>query len=62
MIVFDFIDDESMDYESTDEGFFRATDPESGLQAEGISAEDALCNLAEESDDSFCSVDGFDCF
>ena len=62
MMVFDFIDDESMDYESTDEGFFRATEPESGLQAEGISAEDALCNLVEENDESFFSGGGFDLF
>ena len=60
--MFDCFDEENVDFETTDEGFFMAFDNKSGLSADGATPEEAASNLEEEENFSFFEESCFDSF
>ena len=45
--MFDFIDEEDIDIEATDDGCFIAIDTKNGTNAQGLSPEEAIGDLEE---------------
>ena len=59
--MFDYIDEDDIDIEATDEGCFIAIDTKNGTNAQGLTPDEAADNLNEENA-LFCEECCFDSF